>query len=283
VASWARWSSFRVTARRAAGTSRRRPRAKGPGVVVIQEWWGLTDHIKRVADRLATRVRRPRPDLYGGRIVEEPDEAGKAMMDSNGPGRPRHGGCGRPPPAHPQANRARSARSVLHGRTLAHDAGDRSAVEAVVDYYGGPLKGQSKPTRSRAPSSGTSGPRTNGHPLRSRELLDRLHRLASRPSSTLSRRRPRLLQRRPAEVYDPRAAALSSGTDHRVPARPARRTVGRGSDSAVTTENKPVQNGGNQPHKRHERANRAVRSHTWPGSSSWSCSRERFWFSWAGD
>ena len=25
----------------------------GPGVVVIQEWWGLVDHIKTVADRLA--------------------------------------------------------------------------------------------------------------------------------------------------------------------------------------------------------------------------------------
>lgn len=26
---------------------------KGPGVIVIQEWWGLTDHIRDVADRLA--------------------------------------------------------------------------------------------------------------------------------------------------------------------------------------------------------------------------------------
>ena len=26
---------------------------KGPGVIVIQEWWGLVPHIKRVADRFA--------------------------------------------------------------------------------------------------------------------------------------------------------------------------------------------------------------------------------------
>jgi carboxymethylenebutenolidase len=29
------------------------PEGTGPGVVVIQEWWGLVDHIKDVADRLA--------------------------------------------------------------------------------------------------------------------------------------------------------------------------------------------------------------------------------------
>ncbi len=28
---------------------------RGPGVVVIQEWWGLVDHIKRVCDRFAER------------------------------------------------------------------------------------------------------------------------------------------------------------------------------------------------------------------------------------
>lgn len=26
----------------------------GPGVIVIQEWWGLTEHIRDVADRLAS-------------------------------------------------------------------------------------------------------------------------------------------------------------------------------------------------------------------------------------
>lgn len=26
---------------------------KGPGVVVIQEWWGLVPHIKGIADRFA--------------------------------------------------------------------------------------------------------------------------------------------------------------------------------------------------------------------------------------
>ena len=53
----------------------------GPGVVVIQEWWGLVDHIKDVCDRFAEAgFVALAPDLYHGRSTTEPDEAAKAMM-----------------------------------------------------------------------------------------------------------------------------------------------------------------------------------------------------------
>jgi carboxymethylenebutenolidase len=53
----------------------------GPGIVVIQEWWGLVDHIKDVCDRFAAEgFLALAPDLYRGKAVTEPDEAGKAMM-----------------------------------------------------------------------------------------------------------------------------------------------------------------------------------------------------------
>ncbi len=58
-------------------------RGSGPGVVVIQEWWGLVDHIKDVCDRFAAAgLAALAPDLYHGQKVApgEPDEAGKAMM-----------------------------------------------------------------------------------------------------------------------------------------------------------------------------------------------------------
>src|SRR5579875_2892691 len=53
----------------------------GPGVVLIQEWWGLDDHMADVADRLAGEgfvvlV----PDLYGGRVAHDSDEAGELMQ-----------------------------------------------------------------------------------------------------------------------------------------------------------------------------------------------------------
>ena len=53
----------------------------GPGVIVIQEWWGLVPHIKDVADRFAAAgFTALAPDLYRGEAASEPDEAGKLMM-----------------------------------------------------------------------------------------------------------------------------------------------------------------------------------------------------------
>jgi carboxymethylenebutenolidase len=54
----------------------------GPGVVVIQEWWGLVPHIRDVADRLADEgFVAMAPDLYRGKETSEPDEAGKLIME----------------------------------------------------------------------------------------------------------------------------------------------------------------------------------------------------------
>jgi carboxymethylenebutenolidase len=56
----------------------------GPGVVVIQEWWGLVDHIKDLCDRFAAEgFVALAPDLYRGEKTTEPDEAGKLMMTMN--------------------------------------------------------------------------------------------------------------------------------------------------------------------------------------------------------
>ncbi len=56
----------------------------GPGVVVIQEWWGLVPHIKDVADRFAAAgFVALAPDLYHGEVARSPDEAGKMMMALN--------------------------------------------------------------------------------------------------------------------------------------------------------------------------------------------------------
>lgn len=59
-----------------------RPEAQhARGVVVIQEWWGLNSHIKKVAERYASEgFVAMAPDLYHGRVTRSPDEAGKLMM-----------------------------------------------------------------------------------------------------------------------------------------------------------------------------------------------------------
>ena len=56
----------------------------GPGVVVMQEWWGLNDQIRGMADRLAGEgFVALVPDLYRGAHTTEPDEAAKIMMSLN--------------------------------------------------------------------------------------------------------------------------------------------------------------------------------------------------------
>jgi carboxymethylenebutenolidase len=53
----------------------------GPGVIVIQEWWGLVAHIKDVCDRFAAEgFVALAPDLYHGKTTRSPDEASKLMM-----------------------------------------------------------------------------------------------------------------------------------------------------------------------------------------------------------
>lgn len=53
-----------------------------PGVVLIQEWWGLNEHIQDVTRRLAADgFVVLAPDLYDGVVVTEPDEARKLVME----------------------------------------------------------------------------------------------------------------------------------------------------------------------------------------------------------
>jgi carboxymethylenebutenolidase len=58
--------------------------AGAPGVVVLQEWWGLNDQIKGVADRLAgLGYRALVPDLYHGTVTLDAAEASHLMTDLN--------------------------------------------------------------------------------------------------------------------------------------------------------------------------------------------------------
>ena len=55
-----------------------------PGVVVIQEWWGLNDQIKGVADRMAAAGYRALvPDLYRGKVALAANEAEHLMNELN--------------------------------------------------------------------------------------------------------------------------------------------------------------------------------------------------------
>src|SRR4026208_1445483 len=58
--------------------------AKGPGGIGIQEWWGLTDQVKGVADMFAREgFVALAPDFYRGKgaKIGEPDKAQELMME----------------------------------------------------------------------------------------------------------------------------------------------------------------------------------------------------------
>ncbi|MDT8999968.1 dienelactone hydrolase family protein [Paucibacter sp. APW11] len=65
------------------GTSRgylAEAQAGAPGLILIQEWWGLNDHIKALVDRFAAAgFTTLAPDLYQGRVAGNADEASHLM------------------------------------------------------------------------------------------------------------------------------------------------------------------------------------------------------------
>lgn len=61
--------------------------ASAPGLVVIQEWWGLNEQIKKTADRFAQAgFRALVPDLYRGKLTTDADEANHLMTTMDWPG-----------------------------------------------------------------------------------------------------------------------------------------------------------------------------------------------------
>ncbi|MCP3985609.1 MAG: dienelactone hydrolase family protein [bacterium] len=113
---------------------------RGPGVIVIQEWWGLVDHIRDVCDRLAREgMIALAPDLYRGDATADPDAASRLMMDLELPRAARdldgaiqallgHDGV---------AGHKVGAIGFCMGGQLALDAATRNTrIGAVVDCYG---------------------------------------------------------------------------------------------------------------------------------------------------
>jgi carboxymethylenebutenolidase len=73
--------AFDANGERASGYLSLPPAGHGPGLLVLQEWWGLVGHIKTVADRFAAAgFVALAPDLYRGEAATSPDDAQRLMM-----------------------------------------------------------------------------------------------------------------------------------------------------------------------------------------------------------
>ncbi|MFJ2191053.1 dienelactone hydrolase family protein [Kitasatospora sp. NPDC087861] len=74
--------TFPSNGRTAHGYLARPPQGVGPGLVVVQEWWGLTSHIATMADRFATEgFTVLAPDLFGGATTHDSAEAARLSRE----------------------------------------------------------------------------------------------------------------------------------------------------------------------------------------------------------
>ena len=146
-----------------------------PGVIVIQEWWGLVEHIKDVADRFAAEgFVALAPDLYYGQQAEEPDDARKLAMEMDRPraiqdlegaaaylrslGCPRVGAVG-----------------FCMGGALVWELATRAgAIDAAVPFYGRPVAPE-RVAEVSAPIEGFYGGEDHGIPVEGvRQVVDAL-------------------------------------------------------------------------------------------------------------
>jgi carboxymethylenebutenolidase len=126
-----------------------------PGVVVIQEWWGLNDQICGVADRFARAgYNALAPDLYKGRLTTESDEANHLMTGldfADATHQDLRGAA--------QHLRAQSGKLAVMGYCMGGALTIAAAVHvpefaAGVCFYGIPPKTFADPAKMRVPLQG---------------------------------------------------------------------------------------------------------------------------------
>ncbi len=116
------------------------PRGHGPGVIVLQEWWGLVDHIREVCDRFAREgFVALAPDLYRGESTTDPGAAGRLMMDLEIPRAARDlAGAVSALLNHSAVSGGRVAAIgfCMGGQLALFAAAENPRIGAVVDCYG---------------------------------------------------------------------------------------------------------------------------------------------------
>ncbi len=147
-------------------------KGSGPGLIVIQEWWGLVDHIKTLADRFAAEgFVTLAPDMYHGERTTSPDQAGKLLMALNidGAGKDMRGAA-----EFLRANAAVKPKKVgilgfCMGGQLALFAAQEhpDVIDAAVDFYGIHPKVEIVPAKVKVPVLGHFATRDKGVPLES--------------------------------------------------------------------------------------------------------------------
>ncbi len=158
-----------------------RPKGNGPwpGLIVIQEWWGLSDHIKSVADRFASAGYLAfAPDLYRGehaslgdgeaaqRLVQKYSPTALADLEKAFDALKRHPDC---------TGKIGSVGFCFGGRMSLTLSVNRP-VDAVCTFYGGGMQQvfDGLRTKLKAPVLGLFGDKDQSVPVGTIEEFDKL-------------------------------------------------------------------------------------------------------------
>lgn len=152
------------------------PSGKGPGLIVIQEWWGLVDHIKSIADRFAAEgFVALAPDLYHGERTTSQDQAGKLLMALNiaEAGKDLRGAA-----AYLRAHAAVTPKKIgalgfcMGGQLALFGAQEHpDVIDAAVDFYGIHPKVTIDPARVKVPVLGHFALHDKSVPIESARTL----------------------------------------------------------------------------------------------------------------
>ena len=197
--------------RQASGYVAKAENPKG-AIVVIQEWWGLNDQIKGIADRFAAAgYTALAPDLYDGRVTQDMDEANHMMTGLDWVGATEvdvRGALQYLEQSHAKA----AVMGFCMGGALTIIAGVKlPECDACVCYYGIPPKEAADPAAMRVPFQGHFATKDEwcspeaasqlAGDLRASGCVHEIHSYEGCDHAFFNQERP--------EVYDAKAATLS--------------------------------------------------------------------------
>ncbi len=129
-----------------------------PGVIVVQEWWGLNDHIKSIVDRFAGEgFNALAPDLYHGRITKDADEASHMMDGLDFPGAVHEDIVAAKAYLEGVSTSVAIVGFCMGGALTIGAAARLSGFGAAVCFYGMPPKAFADPADIRIPLQGHFG------------------------------------------------------------------------------------------------------------------------------
>jgi carboxymethylenebutenolidase len=126
-----------------------------PGIVVIQEWWGLNDQICGVADRFARAgYNALAPDLYKGRLTAVPDEANHLMSGLDFPDATHQDLRGAVLHLKAQSGKVAIMGFCMGGALTIAGAVHIPEAAAAICFYGIPDRNFADPAKIRVPFQG---------------------------------------------------------------------------------------------------------------------------------